>query len=338
MDHGGEISELRAQLADQQRQLAAQAAVIAELSRRFDEAPPGPPPPGAAPAGSEPQVVGPTAADPTSDTAGEVRTDRRGMLRAAGVAAAGVATGAVVLGQASPAAAAISETGNPAVLGTASPSTGIGVNGRALGPSGSPIGVFGETNAPGGYAVRAQNTAATGTAVGLYSTSASSSGVGGYLASFGTTAAAVGVYGQSTNGVGTGVYGQGFYGVRAQTTTGVAVQAISHQTHLQLVGPAPVPTTGALARSAGEVVYDQNGDLWMCTVPGTPGTWRRLAGPATAGSLVLLSAPTRVYDSRNGFVPATGPKSPITGAQVRVLATKNNGSGVPNGASGCSPP
>ena len=35
------------------------------------------------------------------------------------------------------------------------------------------------------------------------------------------------------------------------------------------------PTTGS--HEAGELVIDANGDFFVCTAAGTPGTWRQLA-------------------------------------------------------------
>jgi hypothetical protein len=59
--------------------------------------------------------------------------------------------------------------------------------------------------------------------------------------------------------------------------------------------PPPLRTDDHLQ---GELVHDQNGDVWMCVGGGTPGVWRTLAGPSTAGQLHLLTAPLRLYDSR----------------------------------------
>ena len=61
--------------------------------------------------------------------------------------------------------------------------------------------------------------------------------------------------------------------------------------------PPPLRTDEHLA---GELVHDQDGDVWICVAGGTPGVWRKLAGPATAGQLHLLTAPLRLYDSRAG--------------------------------------
>ena len=49
--------------------------------------------------------------------------------------------------------------------------------------------------------------------------------------------------------------------------------------------------------------------------------------------LNLLNAPVRVYDTRPGNLPNTGPKTPLVGGTPRTnIAANNNGSGVPAGA------
>jgi hypothetical protein len=49
----------------------------------------------------------------------------------------------------------------------------------------------------------------------------------------------------------------------------------------------------------GDIIEDQQGNLFVCVISGTPGEWRKLAGPDSAGSFHAIS-PQRVYDSRNG--------------------------------------
>jgi hypothetical protein len=86
---------------------------------------------------------------------------------------------------------------------------------------------------------------------------------------------------------------------------------------------------------AGEVVADQTGTLWACVAAGTPGSWRKLAGPTSAGALHLLPSPKRVYDSRPNTSPAQGPKTPLPAGNVaRTIDLKHNGSTVPAGARG----
>lgn len=66
------------------------------------------------------------------------------------------------------------------------------------------------------------------------------------------------------------------------------------------------------------------GDLWMCVAAGTPGTWKKLTGPAVAGAFHAIS-PSRVYDSRsaapNPGQLATGANRLVSVADKRDLVT-----------------
>lgn len=101
----------------------------------------------------------------------------------------------------------------------------------------------------------------------------------------------VGVYGW-TNQPG----GHAFVGVgAAANTTGALLTGIRANTYLQPSG-ALAPSRSD-AHLTGDLVSDGFGNLWFCVASGTPGTWRKLAGPTTAGSFHALT-PGRVYDSR----------------------------------------
>jgi hypothetical protein len=117
---------------------------------------------------------------------------------------------------------------------------------------------------------------------------------------------------------------------------GFAVAASTGVSPMRLLGSAASagpPTSGV--RNVGELYQDANGALFYCTAFGVSGgTWANLS---TGERLVTLSTPARVYDSRNGQQPLTGPKSQITnGATVSIDVTgaKAGGgsSGVPSGA------
>ncbi|MGK0276356.1 MAG: hypothetical protein ACI9N0_002748 [Ilumatobacter sp.] len=60
-------------------------------------------------------------------------------------------------------------------------------------------------------------------------------------------------------------------------------------------GTSPMGHTYAHGR--GELFVDSGGNLWCCVASGTPGSWRRLAGPASAGAVHAID-PRRTYDSR----------------------------------------
>jgi hypothetical protein len=97
----------------------------------------------------------------------------------------------------------------------------------------------------------------------------------------------LGVWGNSDSG-GTGVFGNGAVGVKATGTTAAAM----------FVGTNPLaPRFRSDSHARGEIDIDANGNLWMCIASGTPGTWRKLAGPQTSGAF-HATLPARAYDSR----------------------------------------
>jgi hypothetical protein len=93
----------------------------------------------------------------------------------------------------------------------------------------------------------------------------------------GTSTTSTGVIGDSRSGV----------GVHATSTSGTGLMAVSSQAigatfqgagaAIRLVprSSAGHPTTGPHQR--GELVVDHGGKLWLCTKPGTPGTWKQVA-------------------------------------------------------------
>jgi hypothetical protein len=80
--------------------------------------------------------------------------------------------------------------------------------------------------------------------------------------------------------------------------------------HLAALAGSQAPPSRTDSHEAGELDTHETGDttgqtdLWTCVEDGAPGVWRKLAGPATAGSLHPIE-PTRVYDSRQSL-PAPG--------------------------------
>jgi trimeric autotransporter adhesin len=119
--------------------------------------------------------------------------------------------------------------------GSASSTSGTGVEGYATATSGSTVGVLGQTASSSGYGVQGSANATAGTTYGVFGSSQSPAGYGVYgqqLASTGTTA---GVYGTTMSPAGYGVYGQqiatsgttaGVYGT-TMSTTGYGVQGVS---------------------------------------------------------------------------------------------------------------
>jgi hypothetical protein len=121
-----------------------------------------------------------------------------------------------------------------------------------------------------------------------------------------------GVYAYTTQeGAATVAFGAGAvsYGVRAHGT----------RAPLLLMASGVAAPARTDAHVVGELIEDSTGDLWSCVVAGTPGTWRKLAGAATAGAFHAI-APVRVYDSRLGGVPSPGR---LDNGQSRVVSIKD---------------
>ncbi|MCU0269506.1 MAG: hypothetical protein MUF83_12805 [Acidimicrobiales bacterium] len=283
---GDEMQELRSQVEEQRTLIERQSEVIDELRaavaelRAADRTRPL--------VGGAPSDVHATLPEAPSRGPGDTPTDRRHLLSTAATVAAGAVVGgaALALGQAAPAAAATGDfTGNPAVLGTAGPTSGDAI-----------IGV-------------------SSSGAGVYGISTTSDGVRGDT---------------STR---SGVIGVAY-------TTGTAVMATLFDaagTHLRFVNTTPQPLlpppASTVNRQAGSIVRDVNSDRWLCVAGGSPGTWRKLAGPTTAGAFHTLATPVRVYDSRPGTSPAVGSKTQLTPNVARPCDLTQNGSGVPAGAS-----
>jgi hypothetical protein len=114
-------------------------------------------------------------------------------------------------------------------------------------------------------------------------------------------------------------------------TAGTQAQLSLHSLDVPAMAP---PVSRDDAHEAGEIYFDDEQTFWVCVADGTPGTWVRLAGPATAGAFTVLPSPVRVYDSRPGATPTdVGPKTKLTAFQPRQgVALTTNTSGVPTDA------
>lgn len=187
--------------------------------------------------------------------------------------------------------------------------------------SNQPNGVYGYTTQSAGSGVVGVNAAASGLGVGVHGLSSSWTGVHGEGPDYGVRGESLigtGVYGEGADagvsGEGTGVgapglFGLGDTGVEAWANPngdGYALAAnfsgkasLFLRTTNDFIGSSPKlrPSVRTDAHKVGEIDTDSNGDLWYCTVAGTPGTWRKLTGPSAAGSFHALT-PGRVYDSR----------------------------------------
>jgi hypothetical protein len=144
------------------------------------------------------------------------------------------------------------------------------------------------------------------------------------VAGYGYRAVDNGVYGLSGKPGGYGVVGAAGAGA-----TGMLARGARANIELPLQGSAP--PNRADAHRQGELVHDQNGDLWLCTAAGTPGTWTKLAGQKTSGAFHAI-APKRIYDSRPDTSPFLPPKARINPGENRLIDCTQNASGVPAAA------
>lgn len=153
-----------------------------------------------------------------------------------------------------------------------------------------------------------------------------------------------GLRGVSTGDLGYGVVGLGDtgYGVVGRSGAGISLYAAGTGRLLQDLSPwtgAPKAANGTFFE--GETVRDANGDMWICTADGNPGSWSRVAAvPSNArgGATALLPTPFRLLDTRPGTSAADGTKGARTNGQVTTItATGRSFNGlqtVPRGAYG----
>jgi hypothetical protein len=223
---------------------------------------------------------------------------RRRALRAAGVLAAGaVAGGAGIIAAASPAAAATGSFngGSPAVTANGGAGAGsVGVDAQVQGTNGIAVSAF--SSGTDGVGVRGN-----GDLCGVYGIATNGTGI------YGDTMGQFGIYGNSAGGtssagvygrsmLGRGLHGYGDVGVYAQSlNVGVSIDA--DQTSLRFGTAATSPLTSGATYQTRDIVVDSAGVIWFCVAGGTPGTWRMLSGPSTAGAFTPVT-PARVYDSR----------------------------------------
>jgi hypothetical protein len=195
--------------------------------------------------------------------------------------------------------------GSFSVMNTANTATAVGVT-----TSGSGAALSAAANGGGSAAV----LLAKGTQAGLFLTM-TGSGNAAFINHTSTTSANPAVFVQTTS-------------------PSAAIRAKGPATNLNLWPrtAAGAPTADTVAHNGGDLVEDSVGNLWLCVSSGTPGQWRKLAGPATAGALHILAAPVRVYDSRPGTTPTVGSKTKLVKNVARTVDFTANNSTVPAGA------
>lgn len=289
--HPDALSAIRDELAQSKTEVSLLQERIERLETALDNANVHVPPVNE----SSPQREGSasTEAEAEADTTAESqrRTSRRGLIKAVGAVSAGAAASALVHTQ--PAAAA---DPNDVVKNV-------------------------QNNTSDETEIRATSNIPSGRNVFLAQSTAFSSGS--------RTAAVAGWAGD--NEIYNGVYGY-TEGRTTNTNTGHALIANaafgSRSNILLLTTSLSDPTQSGIAHQRGELIRDTSGNLWLCTSSGTPGTWRKLAGPTSAGSLHLLSSPVRAYDSR----PSEGGAGPNGGGGSQTVNLRV--AGVPTGFNG----
>ncbi|MHA3701632.1 hypothetical protein ACXR2U_05565 [Jatrophihabitans sp. YIM 134969] len=164
-----------------------------------------------------------------------------------------------------------SSTVEPGILGAG---LAIGVRGYADGGSGS-AGVQGFSTS--GRGVDGSSAAGEGVygeapLVGVHGVSSTGDGA------YGRSTSGTGVHAYSSSGTGVQATGDGTApGVDATSNKGYGVVAKGGRAPLRLVPSAKAgkPTTGS--HVLGELYVDKAGVLFLCTVAGTPGTWKKVA-------------------------------------------------------------
>ena len=120
----------------------------------------------------------------------------------------------------------------------------------------------------------------------------------------------------------TAVEARGSAGTGLRATGNTALSLLG-STHLQfehdpIIIATPTPSGVPYTRGA---VLARQGNLWYCVVPGSPGSWRKLAAVNSAGQLHLLNEPLRGYDSRNG-------DGKLAAGQTRTVSLANGTNGA----------
>ena len=106
--------------------------------------------------------------------------------------------------------------------------------------------------------------------------------------------------------------------------------------HTNLNRESAPPQTLSTAATKGDLVLDSNGDFWLCTVAGTPGTWTQLGSPITPQFVAI--DPIRAYDSRKAAYTNNGVMAPNSSRVISVADAHDSegavttANAVPNGA------
>lgn len=183
-------------------------------------------------------------------------------------------------------------------VGTAS--SGFGVRGDTSGSGQTAAGVRGNADGISAYGVHGVSDRGCGVRgdtsspawPGVWGVGVGNGmGVAGVCGGVGDTGAR-GVHCESLDG----------FGVEAESTNGPGLKARSKNAAALHLQPWQPFLNLSATYSVGSVFVTTAGEAWFCVEAGTPGKWRLLASPGSAGAFVPIT-PVRVYDSRWTGVP-----------------------------------
>lgn len=274
--------------------------------------------------------------DESSHAQANGTTSRRTLLKWGGVGAAAAiaaAGGAALTTQTAHAAdGAFLTLGNAS--NTAEHLTELTYNGSEATPTAMQVTIANDDST--GIFGQAGNATSGNTAYGVYGTAGTGAGAYGVVGLAGVDAVGVnGIAVGSASSVGVLGSTDAGFGVVAMSSTGIDFAALGTGRLLQnLSGFVGAPTSGTYV--IGEQIRDNNGDLYICVVSGTPGTWHKVltVSSGNTGIISLLSAPIRLLDTRSGI---GAPKSSWASGSVHTLQVTGvsiGGIQVPNGAIG----
>jgi hypothetical protein len=322
-----ELAAQRALVAKQQEELAAQRADLAGLhAERAESATRAPTSPLIMPAQFRDRVVV-VADDAAPERTNGRHTSRRGLLKLGGAAAAATIGAGVLAAKGSPAAHAMPAHADSVTLYESNSGGGnYAIQGDGFGGA---VGVWGNADTGGGSGVVATsdgNHALYGEShalgfAGIYGvTTNNGRGVVGDatrtngIGVLGAAAAGTGVYGTA---IGVGVFGETAWagsasvlglnhsagrGVQGSSDSGIDVFAGDGAKGFGLIGQQPWASTGVpgLGLTFGAQLRDANGDMWLGTGLGNRLVATLAPGNKLGGSINLLSAATRLLDTRGG--------------------------------------
>jgi len=200
------------------------------------------------------------------------------------------------------------------MYGTATSTSGVGVQGYASAASGPTVGVFGQTSSTSGTGVQGSAQSATGAAYGVQGVSNSSGGVGVFGANNALTGTAMGVSGTTVSTTGYGVYGDAV----ASSGATAGVLGASNSPYGDGVLGENIATTGAApgvyGTTASSAGYGVEGSVNSPTGSGVVGS-----NEATTGTAAGVYGLT---ESSSGYgVEGTSPEVGVYGASSGASTT-----------------